>query len=50
MPSGSCSARAEATTPITGTDMAPIAATDGGNRANAPNRQTQVMQNRTTVE
>ena len=40
MPSGSCSASAEASTPITGTAMVPIAATDAGNRANAANQQT----------
>ena len=33
MPSGSCSAIAETATPITGTAMVPIAATEAGNRA-----------------
>ncbi len=39
-PSGSPSAIAEATTPITGTAMVPIAATDAGSRARAANQLT----------
>ena len=39
-PSGSCSATAEATTPITGTAMVPIAATEAGSRASAANQLT----------
>ena len=39
-PSGSCSASAEATTPITGTAMVPIAATEAGSRASAANQLT----------
>ena len=39
-PSGSCSATADATTPITGTAMVPIAATEAGNRASAANQLT----------
>ncbi len=39
-PSGSCSASAEATTPITGTAMVPIAATEAGRRASAANQLT----------
>ena len=38
MPSGSCSVMADATTPITGTAMVPIAATDAGSRASAANQ------------
>jgi two-component sensor histidine kinase len=37
-PSGSRSARAEVTTPMTGTAMVPIAATDAGSRASAANQ------------
>ena len=37
---GSCSAIADATTPITGTAMVPIAATDAGSRASAANQLT----------
>jgi two-component sensor histidine kinase len=37
-PSGSCSATAEVTTPMTGTAMVPIAATDAGSRASAANQ------------
>ena len=39
-PSGSPSAIADATTPMTGTAMVPIAATDAGSRASAANQQT----------
>jgi len=39
-PSGSRNATAEATTPITGTAMVPIAATDAGSRASAANQLT----------
>ena len=39
-PSGSCSATAEATTPMTGTAMVPIAATEAGRRASAANQLT----------
>ncbi len=39
-PSGSCSATAEVTTPMTGTAMVPIAATDAGSRASAANQLT----------
>jgi PAS domain S-box-containing protein len=39
-PSGSCSAKAEATTPITGTAIVPIAATEAGSRARAANHDT----------
>jgi two-component sensor histidine kinase len=37
-PSGSCSATAEAITPMTGTAMVPIAATEAGSRASAANQ------------
>jgi two-component sensor histidine kinase len=37
-PSGSCSATAEAVTPMIGTAMVPIAATDAGSRARAANQ------------
>ena len=39
-PSGSCSAIAETTTPITGTSIVPIAATEAGRRSTAPNQVT----------
>ena len=39
-PRGSCSASAEAITPITGTAMGPIAATEAGRRASAANQAT----------
>ena len=39
-PSGSPSASADATTPITGTAMVPIAATEAGSRASAANQLT----------
>jgi CheY-like chemotaxis protein len=39
-PSGSCSAKADATTPITGTAMVPIAATEASSRASAANQLT----------
>ena len=39
-PSGSCSAIAETTTPITGTSIVPIAATEASRRSTAPNHVT----------
>src|SRR5215469_12298501 len=39
-PSGSCSAIAETMTPITGTSIVPIAATEAGRRSTAPNQVT----------
>ena len=49
MPSGSCSATAAVTTPITGTAMVPIAATEAGSRESAANQLTYATQNWTTV-
>ena len=37
-PSGSCSATADTATPITGTAVVPIAATEAGSRASAANQ------------
>ena len=48
-PNGSCSAIAEVVTPITGTAMVPIAATEAGSRDSAANQLTSVSYTHLTL-